>query len=441
MAEKLQRAVAALAKIRQDVEAAMETASSERQMGKLRTQLTEKAAKMTQVYDACIGLLEDGDSVADDMAAKRDDASAAADELLAKVDSWLTKPSGSDVNGDAVTEAAQMKQMLADLQARFDAQAETIEQQRLDFDRRQGELERRTRGAADTSVDTPREAEQVRPAPENDSDGDDQARAPAAGRSRSPASSTSVRYDQPSSLDRLAEALQRGFSLPQPELPTFNGDPLEYTKFMHCFEAVIEGKVDYDKTRLMYLIQQCRGEAKSAIDMCSLMGGSEGYHMAKEILRSRYGRKHHVARACVDRILYGPPLKPNDPKALSQLALEMQRTNITLKATGYSGDVDNTETLKKLVRRLPAYLRQRWVDVALNIIDDGREPRFEDLSKFVDSKARAANSLFGLELHDRSRDAAPENQSSGRRGDTRSDRHTDSTKTNWTTNLVTAAVP
>ena len=201
---------------------------------------------------------------------------------------------------------------------------------------------------------------------------DDQARQQdERSRARDP-DTESVHSIQSEGLSQLAETLQRGFSLPQVELPTFSGDALEYSNFICCFETAIETRVSDPRTRLMYLIQQCRGEAKRAIDMCSLISpASKGYREAREILKSLYGNNHHVARACVDKIINGPSIKPSDVKGLANLSLDMKRTSITLSATGYSGDVDNTETLKRLVKRLPQYLRQRWVDVALDIIDDG----------------------------------------------------------------------
>ena len=63
----------------------------------------------------------------------------------------------------------------------------------------------------------------------------------------------------------------------------------------------------------------------------------------------------------------------------------------TPKETGYLNKVENPDTLKTIVKRLPYGLRKKWRDVADKIIDTlGREITFEDLSDFVTAKARAA---------------------------------------------------
>ena len=205
-------------------------------------------------------------------------------------------------------------------------------------------------------------------------------------------------------FQRLATTLQEGFNLPKPELLTFNGTPIDYSKFIRNFEANIENSVSDDKQRLSYLIQFCNGEAKSCIEDCVLLEPSEGYKRARSILYSRYSRPHLVARSYIDRLVNGPQLKTSDIDGLSKLALEMQKYEITLSQLGFSSDVDNSENLRRIVKRLPIHLRTRWVDVAYLISEPvsgttpGREPRFSDLAKFVDEKARVASSMYGVDL-------------------------------------------
>eukprot|EP00794_Sanderia_malayensis_P021083 gene21083-23139_t len=48
--------------------------------------------------------------------------------------------------------------------------------------------------------------------------------------------------------------------LPQPELPTFGGDPIEYCNFIRSFENLIEARTDNCSARLYYLIQSTSGD-------------------------------------------------------------------------------------------------------------------------------------------------------------------------------------
>ena len=199
-------------------------------------------------------------------------------------------------------------------------------------------------------------------------------------------------------FQQLASTLQEGFNLPKPELLTFSGNPIDYCKFIKNFETNVESKVSDDQMKLSYLIQYCKGEAKSSIEDCVLLDKQDGYKRARDILYSRYGRSHLIARSYVDKLVYGEPIKASDVDALSALALEMQKCEITLSQLGFVSDIDNSDSLRRIVKRLPTYLRVKWVDVAHSIMESGREPRFSDLSKFIDQKVRVANSTYGLDL-------------------------------------------
>ena len=99
----------------------------------------------------------------------------------------------------------------------------------------------------------------------------------------------------------------------------------------------------------------------------------------------------------------GPQIKASDTDGLLRLALEMQKCEITLSKLGFASDVNNTENLRRIVKRLPMHLRAKWVDVAHSINEPasgrlGREPTFSDLAKFVDEKSRVASSMYGLDL-------------------------------------------
>ncbi|CAG2214645.1 unnamed protein product [Mytilus edulis] len=76
----------------------------------------------------------------------------------------------------------------------------------------------------------------------------------------------------------------------------------------------------------------------------------------------------------------------------------MQKCEITLSQLGFISDIDNSDNLRKIVKRLPMHLRVKWVDIAHSITESGREPRFTDLTKFIDQKSRIAASMYGLDL-------------------------------------------
>ena len=126
-------------------------------------------------------------------------------------------------------------------------------------------------------------------------------------------------------FQQLASTLQEGFNLPKPELLTFSGNPIDYCKFIKNFETNVESKVSDDQMKLSYLIQYCKGEAKSSIEDCVLLSKHEGYKRARDILYSRYGRSHLIARSYVDKLVYGESIKASDVDASSPLSGESIR--------------------------------------------------------------------------------------------------------------------
>jgi hypothetical protein len=115
-------------------------------------------------------------------------------------------------------------------------------------------------------------------------------------------------------------------------------------------------------------------------------------------LYSRYGRPHNIARSYVDKLVNGNLIKASDTDGLSDLALEMRKCEITLSQLGFNSDINNTDNLRRIVRRLPMHVRRRWVDISHSITQSGREPVFSDLVKFVEERAHVATSLYGLDL-------------------------------------------
>ena len=69
----------------------------------------------------------------------------------------------------------------------------------------------------------------------------------------------------------------------------------------------------------------------------------------------------------------------------------------TLKSIGYSSKIENPDSLRGVINRLPYDLRKKWRNTADQISEDqGREIKFEDIVVFVEEEARAASHpVFG----------------------------------------------
>ena len=202
---------------------------------------------------------------------------------------------------------------------------------------------------------------------------------------------------------RMQELIQRqqestlALTLPQPEVPTFSGNPIEYWTFIRAFENLIESKTSSQSTRLYYLVQYTTGEVRELVKSCLAMKEEVGYREARDLLKKRYGQSYRIATAYVDKLAKGPAIKAEDGDALRRFSTLLTSCKNTLKEIGYLNKVENPDTLKAIVSRLPYGLRQKWRDVADNVTENqGREVTIEDLSDFVTAKARAAtHAIFG----------------------------------------------
>jgi len=63
-----------------------------------------------------------------------------------------------------------------------------------------------------------------------------------------------------------------------------------------------------------------------------------------------------------------------------------------LKSTGYSSKIENPDSLRSVINRLPYDLRKKWRNTADQISEEqDREIKFEDIVVFVEKQARAAS--------------------------------------------------
>ncbi|KAF7257025.1 hypothetical protein EG68_06569 [Paragonimus skrjabini miyazakii] len=175
----------------------------------------------------------------------------------------------------------------------------------------------------------------------------------------------------------VASALQplvKGLKLPRVELAYFDGNPIEYWKFMRQFEFYVESKVADDGQCLLYLLHYCKGRAKEAISECIMLPSTSSFERARRMLVELFGQTHHLARSLLDRLLNESNAVVNSSDALSALAVKMENCHIALTEMNYAADLNSLSTLEKSSRDLPRPLQFQWAEVVDKITFGGREP-------------------------------------------------------------------
>ena len=90
------------------------------------------------------------------------------------------------------------------------------------------------------------------------------------------------------------------------------------------------------------------------------MDPEEGYPEACKLLKQWYGQSYKIATAYVDRVTKGPAIKSEDRKGLQNFATLLTSCRNTLKSIGYSSKIENPDSLRGVINRLPYDLRKKW---------------------------------------------------------------------------------
>ena len=200
--------------------------------------------------------------------------------------------------------------------------------------------------------------------------------------------------------NRIVELLavnQNKSKLPQPRVPIFDGNPVDYRSFVRAFESLIESRTQSSTERLYYLEQYTAGDVKELIRSCHHLPPDEGYEEARSLLKRKFGDEYRIASAYESKALGWPPIKPEDGSALSKFAIFLSSCKNALASSQYASKFDQPGSIQKLIFKLPFRMREKWrrhVDYIMEL--QSRPVNFSDLVAFVDQEARiATNPVFG----------------------------------------------
>ncbi|XP_074651595.1 uncharacterized protein LOC141906248 [Tubulanus polymorphus] len=192
------------------------------------------------------------------------------------------------------------------------------------------------------------------------------------------------------------QAIVRHLNKPTSQLKRFDGDPLEYNRFVRQFKHKIIANSDDKDECMNYLEQYTGGEAHKAIVGYGQLDSSVGFPSAMKELEIRYGDKEIIASAYVKKALEWPIVKQDNPKLLDELGMflmECQNAIIDLKGVKLLEYPDN---IKRIVNKLSYGLQERWRNVVCNLKEKGRSVAFDDLVTFIRKESRkACDPIYG----------------------------------------------
>ena len=205
-------------------------------------------------------------------------------------------------------------------------------------------------------------------------------------------------------IGRQYQQLIAAVNMPHMELMHFDGNPLEYWTFIRAFENSVEKVCDDSVSRLTRLLQYCTGKAKRVIQCCAVMNPDDGYRKAHELLKQRFGDSYVIAEAWLKKVTEGKVVGAQEAEALQELADDLSNCKQTFEAMNYLSEINTQGVLAKIVRRLPAYLQNRWIrEVRETRVKQKRTAGIQDLVTFVTAAAEEANDPVYSRLRDDSK--------------------------------------
>ena len=192
----------------------------------------------------------------------------------------------------------------------------------------------------------------------------------------------------------IIDSLQR----PKVELMSFDGDPLKYWPFVRAFRNAVDSKSDDDGFKLNSLIQFCTGKVKGLLQCCLVKDPTEGYELAWQLLKERFGNVDVISQAWITKILDRPKIK--DIPGLQVFADDLHTCRETLITMGYLNELETRRSLCQIVEKLPDYLHSRWLKVNHTIKNkENRHPNLADVIRMVtDAAQQASDPVFGRAL-------------------------------------------
>ncbi len=202
---------------------------------------------------------------------------------------------------------------------------------------------------------------------------------------------------QQNDITALLVQMQTSQLLPHREIPTYDGDPLQFNSFMKAFELCVETKTMCKGDCLYYLEQYTRGQPRDIVRSCLHMTAERGYAVAKQLLKDHFGNEFNITAAYMEIVTGWPSIKSEDTKALKAYGLFLRECCNAMEELQYLEELSMPANMRILIQKCPYKLREKWRTKASEICErTGRRARFPDIVNFIEHQIRIiSDPVFG----------------------------------------------
>nr|XP_054604785.1 uncharacterized protein LOC129165520 [Nothobranchius furzeri] len=186
---------------------------------------------------------------------------------------------------------------------------------------------------------------------------------------------------------------QQGLSaLPKKEIPSFDGDPLQYQTFIRSFEHNIENRNKNPGDQLYYLEQHTSGQPRELVRSCLHMSPERGFERAKSLLQQHFGNKHKLATAYMNKALSWVSIEPEDTRALQAYTIFLRGCCNAMEDLNYIKELDMPANMLAIVKMLPYRLRDKWRTFVCDLYEKhNQQAKFKDMIDFLEKQVKIAS--------------------------------------------------
>ncbi|XP_047474760.1 uncharacterized protein LOC125029062 [Penaeus chinensis] len=194
------------------------------------------------------------------------------------------------------------------------------------------------------------------------------------------------------------ESFVKELRKPNMDIRPFDGNSLDFNRFMRQFRTKVQNCCTSYDERLNYLKQFTSGEAKERIQEFTSMDPERGYEAALKELEECYGNNDVVTQAYIKKALDWPVIKGKDVKALDKFSLFLTRCKYDILSRDSVKTLENPDKMRKLVMKLPYNMQERWRTIIWKKVDASTPIVFSDLAEFVSREAKKArHPIYGID--------------------------------------------
>ncbi|MCG8432233.1 MAG: DUF1759 domain-containing protein, partial [Candidatus Omnitrophica bacterium] len=161
------------------------------------------------------------------------------------------------------------------------------------------------------------------------------------------------------SIELMCKML-REFKKPNVEIQKFQGNVMDYKRFMRQFNSKIVANTDSFDEMMNFLIQYTSGEAQRVVIGYSNLEASVGYPAALQELERRYGDPEVIAHSFVQKALNWEDKELETVKGLDEFSIFLMECHYAVKSLDAVKILDYPDNIQKIVSKLPYNYHDKW---------------------------------------------------------------------------------